>query len=141
MESLKMTKTEMKEELKETMGDPYIRARLREMQRDLLMKNMIREVPKADVVVTNPTHFAIALKYEKDIMDAPSVIAKGADSMALKIREIARENGVAIIENRPLAQELYKRVEVGDVIPEDLFAAVVVIYKQLYNRGTYREAI
>mgnify|MGYP001767787444 FL=1 len=134
MESLKMTKQEIKEEFKETMGDPHVRARMREMQRDILMRNMIREVPKADVVVTNPTHFSLSLKYDRLVMEAPTVIAKGADSMALKIREIARENNVEIIENRPLAQEMYKRLEVGDVIPEDLFCAVSFIYAELYKR-------
>lgn len=134
MESLKMTKQEIKEEFKETMGDPHVRARMREMQRDILMRNMIREVPKADVVVTNPTHFAVALKYDRLVMEAPTVIAKGADSMALKIREIARENSVEIIENRPLAREMYSRLEVGDVIPEDLFRAVSFIYAELYKR-------
>ncbi len=134
MESLKMTKQEIKEEFKETMGDPHIRARMREMQRDILMRNMIREVPKADVVVTNPTHFAVALKYDRLVMEAPTVIAKGVDSMALKIREIARENNVEIIENRPLAQEMYNRLDVGDVIPEDLFRAVSFIYAELYKR-------
>lgn len=116
VESLKMSKQEMKEELKETMGDPHIRARMREMQREIVMKNMIREVPKADVVVTNPTHYAVALQYDRDTMDAPSVIAKGVDSMALKIREVAKENNVELIENRPLARELYNRLEVGDMI-------------------------
>ncbi len=141
MDSLKMTKTEVKEELKETMGDPYLRARLREMQREIVMKNMIREVPNADVVVTNPTHFSIALRYEKATMEAPTVIAKGVDSMALKIRQIAKDNNIAIIQNRPLAQELYKRVNVGDIIPEDLFYTVVLVYKELYERGRFSEAI
>ncbi|HOP63441.1 MAG TPA: flagellar biosynthesis protein FlhB [Spirochaetota bacterium] len=134
MESLKMTKQEIKEEFKETMGDPHVRARMREMQREIVMRNMIREVPKADVVVTNPTHFAVALKYDRLVMEAPTVIAKGVDSMALKIREVARENSVEIIENRPLAQEMYHRLEVGDVIPEDLFRAVSFIYAELYKR-------
>ncbi len=134
IESLKMTKQEIKEELKETMGDPYIRARMREMQRDIVMRNMINEVPKADVIVTNPTHFAVALKYDRETMEAPTVIAKGVDSMALRIREIARENGIEMIENRPLAQELYRRLEVGDIIPEDLFQAVTFIYVELYRR-------
>jgi flagellar biosynthetic protein FlhB len=124
------------------MGDPHVRARMREMQREIAMRNMIREVPKADVVVTNPTHFAVALKYDRDIMEAPSVIARGVDSMALKIREIARENGVEIIENRPLAQELYARLDVGDIIPEDLFRAVSLIYAELYRRNQkLRQAI
>ncbi|MCL1834211.1 MAG: flagellar biosynthesis protein FlhB, partial [Leptospirales bacterium] len=120
IESLKMSKQEVKEELKEMMGDPNIRAKMREMQRKLLTRNMIREVPKADVVVTNPTHYAVALMYDGNTMDAPVVIAKGTDSMALKIREVARENNVEIIENRPLARELYNRLDIGDIIPEDL---------------------
>jgi flagellar biosynthetic protein FlhB len=134
IESLKMTKQEVKEEWKETIGDPHIRARMREMQREILMRNMIREVPKADVVVTNPTHYAVALKYDRETMIAPTVIAKGVDSMALKIREVARENNIEIIENRPLAQELYNRLDIGDVIPEDLFRAVSYIYAELYKR-------
>ncbi|HOO71880.1 MAG TPA: flagellar biosynthesis protein FlhB [Spirochaetota bacterium] len=141
IESLKMTKQELKEELKETMGDPYIRARLREMQRDIVMRNMISEVPKADVIVTNPTHFAVALKYERNVMEAPTVVAKGADSMALKIREVARQNSIPLIENRPLAQELYRRLNVGDIIPEDLFYAVSLVYAELYRKHNYREAI
>lgn len=134
MESLKMSKQEVKEELKETMGDPYLRARLRDMQREIAMRNMIREVPKADVVVTNPTHYAVALRYDRAIMDAPTVLAKGVDSMALRIREIAKENEVPMIENRPLAQEMYRRLEVGDIVPEDLFYAVSLVYKELHQK-------
>jgi len=134
IESLKMSKQEMKEELKETMGDPHVRQRMREMQREILTKTMIREVPKADVVVTNPTHYAVALQYDRDTMDAPAVIAKGVDSMALKIREVAKENNIELIENRPLAQELYKSVEIGDIIPDDLFRAVSFVYAELYKR-------
>jgi flagellar biosynthetic protein FlhB len=141
IDSLKMTKQELKEEMKETAGDPYIRARLREMQRENVLKNMIREVPKADVVVTNPTHFAVALKYDNNIMDAPMVIAKGVDSMALRIRQVARDNDVMLVENRPLAQELYRRLEVGDVIPEDLFYAVTMIYAELYRKRGVRRAM
>lgn len=147
IESLKMTKEEMKEELKETVGDPYIRARLREMQRQNLMRAMMsREVPKADVIVTNPTHYAVALKYDRVLMPAPTVVAKGEDSIALRIRELAKEHSVPIIQNRPLAQELYKRLEVGDIIPEDLFYAVSLVYGELYRaypeRFSYlREAI
>lgn len=141
IDSLKMTKQEMKEEMKETMGDPYLRARLREMQREIVMKNMIREVPKADVVVTNPTHFAVALKYDNDVMTAPMVVAKGVDSMALRIRQIARENEVMLVENRPLAQELHRRLEVGDIIPGDLFYAVTLVYAELYRKRGYQQAI
>ncbi len=142
MESLKMSKQEMKEEMKETMGDPHVRARMREMQREILMKNMIREVPKADVVVTNPTHFAVALQYDRDTMEAPTVIAKGVDTMALKIREVAKEHNVQLIENRPLARELYNRLDVGDIIPDDLFRAVSFVYAELYKRERrYKKAI
>ena len=129
-----MKKQEVKEELKETMGDPYIRARMREMQREIAMRNMISEVPKADVIVTNPTHFAIALKYDNDVMDAPVVVAKGVDSMALKIREVARQHSIEMIENKPLARELYYRLDVGEMIPEELFKAVSFVYAELYKR-------
>jgi flagellar biosynthesis protein FlhB len=141
LESLKMTKEELKEELKETVGDPYIRARLKEMQREIATRNMIKEVPKADVVITNPTHFAIALQYDNHIMEAPKVLAKGADSMALKIRQIARDNNIMIIENRPLAQELFYTLDVGDLIPEKLFYAVSLVYAEFYkhkNKQDYR---
>ena len=139
IESLKMTKEEMKEEWKETVGDPHIRARLREMQREIVMRNMIKEVPKADVVVTNPTHYAVALQYDNLSMDAPTVIAKGVDSMALRIREIAKENSILIVENRPLAQEMYRRLEIGDIIPEDLFYAVSLVYAELYRKRGYQQ--
>ncbi|MFH0974632.1 MAG: flagellar biosynthesis protein FlhB [Spirochaetota bacterium] len=134
LESLKMTKEEMKEELKETVGDPYIRARLKEMQREIATRNMIKEVPKADVVVTNPTHFAVALQYDNILMEAPKVLSKGVDSMALKIRQIAKENNIMIIENRPLAQELYFTLDVGDIIPEKLFYAVSLVYAEFYKQ-------
>ncbi|HNW29898.1 MAG TPA: flagellar biosynthesis protein FlhB [Spirochaetota bacterium] len=135
IESLKMTKEEMKEELKETIGDPYIRARLREMQRQNLLRAMMsREVPRADVVVTNPTHFAVALQYDRYTMPAPTVVAKGEDSIALKIREVAAEHGIPLIQNRPLAQEMYKRLEVGDIIPEDLFYAVSLVYGEIIRK-------
>lgn len=141
IESLKMTKQEIKQELKESQGDPHMRSRLKQMQRDILMRSMIREVPKADVVVTNPTHYAIALRYDRAEMSAPIVVAKGVDAIALRIREIAKENGVFIMENRPLAQELYKRLEIGDSIPEDLYRAVSMVYSELYRQKEMRAAI
>ncbi|MCU0820859.1 MAG: flagellar biosynthesis protein FlhB [Spirochaetes bacterium] len=141
VDSLKMTKEEIKEELKETIGDPYIRARLREMQREIVMRNMIRDVPRADVVVTNPTHFAVALQYDSIVMEAPKVIAKGADAIALRIIGIARENNIFVIENRPLAQEMYFKLEVGDIIPEGLFYAVSLVYAELYKRKGLKKAI
>ncbi|HMB19601.1 MAG TPA: flagellar biosynthesis protein FlhB [Spirochaetota bacterium] len=141
IESLKMTKQETKEEMKETLGDPQVKARLQEMQRELVMKNMIQEVPKADVVVTNPTHYAVALKYDRTAMDAPVIIAKGADSIALRIREIAKENEIMLIENRYLAREMYNRLDIGDMIPEDLFYAVSLVYAELYKKQGFKEAI
>lgn len=141
MESLKMKKQEIKEEMKETQGDPHMRGRLREMQRDLSSRNMIREVPKADVIVTNPTHYAVALQYTPGEMEAPMVIAKGVDSMALYIRRIAREHNIPVMENRPLAQQMYKSVDVGDIIPEELFRAVTAIYSELYKKKQFRRAI
>lgn len=135
IESLKMTKQEIKEEMKETVGDPYIRARLREMQRQNLLRSMMsREVPKADVVVTNPTHFSVALQYDRVMMPAPTVVAKGEDSIALKIREVAMEHNIPIVQNRPLAQDLYRRLEVGDIIPEDLFYAVSMVYGEIIQK-------
>jgi flagellar biosynthetic protein FlhB len=141
MDSLKMTKHELKQELKETQGDPHMRMRLRQMQRDIMTRTMIREVPKADVVVTNPTHFAVALRFNRDETPAPMVIAKGVDSMALRIREIAKEHDILMVENRPLAQELYKRLEIGDMIPEDLYRAVSLVYAELYRARDERKAI
>jgi len=143
-----MKKQEVKEELKETIGDPHIRARIREMQRRLVMKSLIKEVPKADVVVTNPTHYAVALRmrdqwWEKtESTDIPTVVAKGVDSIALKIIEIAKNNNVELIENKPLARDLYNRLDVGDIIPEDLWQAIAYVYAELYNRkNRYRKAI
>lgn len=133
IESLKMTKQELKEEYKEMEGDPQIKARIREMQRRLLSKKMIQEVPKADVVITNPTHIAVALKYEPTHMRAPVVVAKGEGLFAQKIKEVARENNVYVIENKPLARELYKTVEVGDEIPAELYMAVANILKLVYD--------
>jgi flagellar biosynthesis protein FlhB len=135
IESLKMTKQEMKEEMKETVGDPYIRARLREMQRQNLLRSMMsKEVPKADVVVTNPTHFAVALQYDRLTMPAPTVVAKGEDSIALRIREVAVAHRIPIIQNRPLAQEMHRRLNVGDIIPEDLFYAVSLVYGEIIRK-------
>jgi flagellar biosynthetic protein FlhB len=135
IQSLKMTKEELKEELKETVGDPYVRARLREMQRQNLLRSMMsKEVPKADVVVTNPTHYAAALQYDRNTMPAPTVVAKGEDSIALKIREVAAEHGIPIIQNRPLAQELCRRLNVGDIIPEDLFYVVSLVYGEIIRK-------
>ena len=134
-ESLKMAKHQVKQEYKETEGDPRLRARLREMHRNLIKRNIMREIPKADVIITNPTHYAVALRYERETMPAPMVTAKGIDSIALKIREIARENDVRIIENRSLARRLYDDVDVGSIVPEELYYAVTIIYAELHKEN------
>jgi flagellar biosynthetic protein FlhB len=133
IESLKMTKQEVKEERKLLEGDPLLRARMREKQRDYARRRMLQEVPKADVVITNPVHYAVALKYEALMMGAPICVAKGQDLIAEKIKRIAEENGVATVENKPLARELYRRVDVGDEIPEDLFTAVAEVLAFVYK--------
>lgn len=131
--SLKMSKQEIKEEFKQTEGDPLIKSKLRQMQRDLLNRKMIEEVPKATVVITNPTHLSIALKYEKG-MGAPEVVAKGADFMALRIREVAKESKIPIMENKPLARAMYPVVEPGSEIPEEYYQAVAEILAVILNK-------
>ncbi|ACN82846.1 flagellar biosynthesis protein FlhB [Brachyspira hyodysenteriae] len=130
--SLKMTKHEMKEEFKEMEGDPLVKSQLQEMARKIVSRTMLKSVPEADVVITNPTHFAVALKYENGDY-APIVTAKGADHIALKIKEIARQNDVQIVENKPLARELYYNVELGQYIPEKLFHVVSRILGEVYR--------
>jgi len=133
MESLKMSKQEIKEERKQSEGDPLVRSRLRERMRELLTKNMLQNVPRADVVVTNPTHFAIAMEWKKERMAAPMVVAKGQDNIAFRIREIANEHDIPIIENKPLARALYQEVEIGDVIPEQYYEVMAIILAQVYK--------
>ncbi len=133
IESLKMTRQELKEERKLLEGDPLLRARMRERQRDYARRRMMAEVPKADVVITNPTHYAVALQYKELKMRAPLCIAKGRDIIAENIKRIAKENEVTVVENRPLARELYRRVEIGDEIPEDLFTAVAEVIAFVYK--------
>lgn len=132
-ESLKMSKEEIKEEYKQREGDPKVKAKIRERQRKMSQQRMMSEVPKASVVVTNPTHLAIALFYDDSGGSAPKVIAMGAGLIAQRIKEIAREHGVPVLENKPLAQALFKMVDVGDVIPQDLYEAVAVILAQVYK--------
>jgi flagellar biosynthesis protein FlhB len=139
-ESLKMTKQELKEERKMTEGDPLIKSRLRERMQQILSQNMMRAVPEADVVITNPTHYAIALQWKRDTMAAPAVSAKGQDNMALRIREIARDNNIPVIENKPLARALYAEVEIGDEIPETYYEVTAIILAQVYGMaGRERE--
>jgi flagellar biosynthetic protein FlhB len=132
-ESLKMTKQEVKEERKTTEGDPQIRGRLRERMRDLLGQNQLQNVPEADVVVTNPTHYAIALQWDQERMVAPMVTAKGQDNIAQRIREVAKENNVPIMENKPLARALYSEVEIGDTIPERYYEVMAIILAEVYR--------
>ncbi|WP_168122238.1 flagellar biosynthesis protein FlhB [Paenibacillus sp. HB172176] len=131
--SIKMSKQDIKDEYKKSEGDPLIKGKIRERQRRMAMQRMMQEVPKADVVITNPTHFAIALKYDASEMEAPKIIAKGMDHIALKIREVAKENGIITMENKPLARALYERAEIGDVIPADLFQAVAEVLAYVYK--------
>lgn len=131
-EKMKMTKQEQKEESKETEGDPYIKARVRAIQQQMARRRMMAEVPKADVVVTNPTHISVALAYNRDKMGAPRVVAKGADKLAFKIREIAKAHHVPIVENVPVARALHK-INLDTEIPEDLFKAVAEILAYVYN--------
>ncbi|HEX7058037.1 MAG TPA: flagellar biosynthesis protein FlhB [Bacilli bacterium] len=131
--SLRMSKQDIKDELKTTEGDPLIKGKIREKQRRMAISRMMQEVPKADVVITNPTHFAVALRYDSGEMDAPCVIAKGQDFVALKIKEIAQKHEVAIMENKPLARALYSQVEVGEAIPQDLFQAVAEVLAFVYR--------
>ncbi|GFN31879.1 flagellar biosynthesis protein FlhB [Paenibacillus xylaniclasticus] len=131
--SLKMSKQDIKDEFKTTEGNPLIKGRIRERQRKMAIQRMMQEVPKADVVITNPTHFAVALKYDASKMEAPVVIAKGMDYVALRIREKAKEHGVITMENKPLARALYDRSEIGDSIPSDLFQAVAEVLAYVYK--------
>ncbi|WP_297211705.1 MULTISPECIES: flagellar biosynthesis protein FlhB [Thermodesulfovibrio] len=130
--NLRMTKQEIKEEFKETEGSPMVRARLRSLQREMARKRMMQEVPKADVVITNPSHLAVCIKYEAENMNAPEVVAKGANILAERIKEVARAAGVPIYENKPLARALY-RIPVGTEIPQALYKAVAEILAQVYK--------
>jgi flagellar biosynthesis protein FlhB len=130
---MRMSKEEIKEETKATEGDPMVKSRIRSIQRRIAYRRMMADVPKADVVVTNPTHLAVALRYDVTAMQAPKVVAKGADLVALKIREIALEHEVPIIEDKPLAQALYRSVDIGEQIPEKLFQAVAQLLAHIYR--------
>ncbi len=132
-DGLKMSKQEIKDEMKNMEGDPLIKAKIRQIQMEASKKRMMAEVPNADVVVTNPTHYAVALKYDQQKHKAPVVIAKGADNIALQIKKIARENGVHVVENPPLARALYAQVDIDKPIPEELFAAVAEVLAYVYK--------
>ncbi len=135
---LRMTRQEVREEMKESEGSPEIKGRIRSMQRDMARRRMMQDVPKADVVIVNPTHFAVALRYDEKRMRAPVVVAKGADVIAARIREVATESLVPIFEAPPLARALYKSVEIGTEIPATLYVAVAQVLTYIYQLRTAR---
>lgn len=132
-EDMKMTKQEVKDEFKNTEGNPTIKQQQRRRMREASQRRMMQKLPEADVVITNPTHFAVAIKYDLSIADAPVVLAKGEDYLAMKIKEIARENDVEIVENKPLARALYASVDVGEKIPQELYQAVAEVLAFVYG--------
>ncbi len=132
-ENLKMTKAEVKDERKQMEGDPVVKNKMRQKMMQMSARRMMQEVPKADVVITNPTHIAVALRYNTLEAPAPVVVAMGADRIAEKIKEVAREHNIPVRENVPLARALYKQVQVGDMIPEDLYQAVAAVLAQIWK--------
>jgi len=137
---LRMSKDEIKEETKETEGDPHVRARIKSIQREMARKRMMQDVPTADVVVTNPTHLSVAIRYDRSKSDAPVVVAKGAGHLAMKIRELAAEHKVPLVENKPLARHLFKHTEVGMQIPVDVYKAVAEVLAYVYRlKGKFRK--
>jgi flagellar biosynthetic protein FlhB len=132
-ENLKMSKQEIKDEYKQMEGDPRIRSKIKEKQRQMAMQRMMSQVPHADVVITNPTHYAVVLSYKSADMESPVLVAKGQDLVAKRIREIALEHGIVIVENKPLAQSLYRAVEIGQQIPAELFQAVAEVLAYVYR--------
>lgn len=134
---LKMTKEEVRKESKEQEGDPMVKGRIRNLQRQMARKRMMAQVPKADVVVTNPTHYAVALKYEAASMGAPKVVAKGSGLLAQRIRELAEEHGVPLLEAPPLARALFKHAEPGDEVPAALYTAVAEVMAYVYHLNQF----
>lgn len=132
-DEMKMTKQEVKDEYKNTEGNPEIKGRQKQRMREASQRRMMQDVPKADVVITNPTHLAVAIKYDAETSKAPVVLAKGEDYVAMKIREAAKENQIEIVENKPLARMLYANVEIGQEIPPELYQAVAEVLAMVYN--------
>jgi flagellar biosynthetic protein FlhB len=132
-DGLKMSKQEIKDEMKNMEGDPLVKSKIRQMQMQAARKRMMAEVPHADVVITNPTHYAVAIKYDEQKSRAPIVVAKGMDHIAQQIKKVARENNVHIVQNPPLARSLYNEVELDKAIPESLFAAVAEVLAYVYK--------
>ena len=132
-EDMKMTKQEVKEEYKNSEGDPQIKGKIRSKMMEVSRRRMMQALPQADVVITNPTHYAVAIKYDPAVSDAPVVIAKGQDYLAQKIKEVARENKVEIVENKPLARMLFANVEVGEAVPPEMYQAVAEVLAFVYH--------
>ncbi len=130
---LRMSKQEIKDEYKQMEGDPQVKARIKKIQMEMAQKRMMQNIPEADVIITNPTHYAVALRYDKTKESTPRVIAKGVDHLALKIKEIGREHMIQIVENPPLARELYKSCEIDSLIPETLYKAVAEVLAFVYQ--------
>ena len=130
---MRMSKQELKDEYKQTEGDPHVRARLRQLRQEKARTRMIQAVPEADVIITNPTHYSLALKYDPEEMDAPVLIAKGVDDLAMRIREVAKETDIPLYENRPLAHVLYDTVEVDEVIPPEHYQAVAEVISYIFQ--------
>lgn len=131
--NLKMTKQEVKEEYKQQEGDPQIKNKIRQKMRESSMRRMMQDLPQADVVITNPTHYAVAIKYDPKVADAPLVVAKGEDYLAARIKEVARENRIEIVENKPLARMLYANVDIGQAVPPELYQAVAEVLAFVYQ--------
>ena len=130
---IRMSKQEVKEEYKQMEGNPEIKSRIKQKQREISMRRMLKDVPQADVVITNPTHYAVAIKYDTNKMSAPYVLAKGVDFMAIRIKEVAKENKVYIMENVALAQALYNTVDIGEPVPPELYKAVAEVLAFVYD--------
>ena len=130
---MKMTKQEIKEEYKQQEGDPQVRGQIRQKMREASRRRMMQALPQADVVITNPTHYAVAIKYEPEVADAPVVVAKGEDYLAAKIKEIAKDNQIEIVENKPLARMLYANVDIGQAVPPELYQAVAEVLAFVYR--------
>ncbi|MCB0406027.1 MAG: flagellar biosynthesis protein FlhB [Bdellovibrionales bacterium] len=138
---MRMTRREAKEEYKLREGDPLIKQRIRSVQRKIASRRMMEDVPKADVIVTNPTHFAVALQYDRAAMAAPKVVAKGAGLIAQKIKELARKHSVPIVENKPLARTLFKTIDIGGFIPRELYKAVAEVLAYVYRLKGIRKLV
>ena len=138
---LMMTKEEAKREMKEKEGSPEVKQRIRTIQREMAQRRMLAEVPKADVIVTNPTHLSVALKYDKESMISPLVLAKGGDHLAFRIREIAKDHDIPMVENVPLARSLYKTVDVGTSVPRELYKAVAEVLAFVYKLKRKKKAV